>query len=84
MANGSILAEYCSLEYKDSRELYNLGNSFHLELILQQSFEGFDVICTVLENSGKQSGVNLFFSITKNKIENVSLLTNENKIGHKH
>ena len=61
MANGSILAEYYSLEYNDSRELYNHGNIFHLEVILMQSFEGFDVICMVLENSGKLAWVNLLF-----------------------
>lgn len=69
MANGRVLAEYYSLEYKDSRELYNHGNIFHLEVILLQSIEGFDVICIVLENNGKLAGVNLLFLITKNKIE---------------
>lgn len=69
MANGSILAKYYSLGYKDSRELYNNGNGFHLEVILLQSFEGFDVICIVLENNGKLAGVNSLFLITKNIIE---------------
>ena len=40
---------------------------FHLESILLQSYKGFDVICTVLENSGKLAGVNLLFLVTKNK-----------------
>ena len=61
MANGSILAEYYSLEHNDSRELYNHGNIFHLEVILMQRFEGFDVICIVLANSGKLAWVNLLF-----------------------
>ena len=56
-----MLAEYYSLEYNASRELYNHGNIFHLEVILMQSFEGFDVICIVLENSGKLAWVNLLF-----------------------
>ena len=38
----------------------------HLSIMIQgnytmQSFEGFDVICIVLENSGKLAWVNLLF-----------------------
>lgn len=37
------------------------GNYTIMEIFLMQRFEGFDVICIVLENSGKLAWVNLLF-----------------------